>query len=158
MVKINIDELNEIEAILDGYTDELNKLDTSSEGYRRLKEQLDDRFCGLNLFAESPIIHAELDIGNVIIEDDILTCIYDSKLHKFKMVKRKASNGEYAYITNATDQCPFNTKYLGRCFKVDKQPTDEMLEFVVDCVIVNVNDSEYGWLLYDVQYVVLEEM
>jgi hypothetical protein len=157
MLEINIDELNEIEEILEGYTNKLNKLTPSSEDYRKLKEHLDNKFCGLNLFSESQVTLAELDLGNVIIEDDILTCIYDNRIHKFKMVKRKACNGEQVYIVNATEQDAFNTKYRNRCFKIHGQPTKYSSNSKPH-VLVKWEGEEYGWCLYDHQYVVLEEI
>lgn len=158
MITLTNNEFDEISNILDGYVIELNDLEVSSEEYRKLKYELDNQFCGLHIFGEKQIIHAELNLGNVIINDDILTCIYDNAIHKFKMLKRKAKNGEYAYIVSATDCEPFNKKYIGRCFKVHKQPTKEDLEWIVEHVSVNLEDLDVGWCLYDDQYVVLEEI
>lgn len=151
MITLNEKEVNALECIRVGYVNELDKLVKKSKEYHNLKIGLDYRFCGLDLFEESKIVKSELYIGNTLIEGDILTCIYDNALHKFRMVKRKANNGEYAYILNATDEDAFNRKYIGRCFKVCGQPIPD-----VDCVMVKSTDS--GWCLYDDQYVVLEEI
>ena len=158
MLTLTNKEFEKISNILDGYVMELNELDISSEEYKNLKEKLDNQFCGLRIFGEKQILHAELDLGNVMINADILTCIFGNAIHKFKMVKRKAMNGEYAYIVSATDCEPFNTKCIGRCFKVHKQPTKEDLGWIVDHVSVNLEDLDAGWCLYDDQYVVLEEI
>jgi hypothetical protein len=158
MIRISEEEFNELNEVLNGYCDRLNELEITSSEYSELKWELDNRFCGLKLWQEEEMIHSELDIGNTIIEDDTLTCIYNNKLHKFKMSKRKANNGEYAYIVNATESTPFSTKYIGRCFKVGSQPTKEMLEWVHDYVSINIEGLDYGWCLYDDQYVVLEEI
>jgi hypothetical protein len=158
MLTLTEKEFNEIKNILDSYVVKLDKLNKLSEDYKNLKYQLDNTFCGLGILAEHDMLHAELNIGNVIIKDDILTCIYDNELHKFNMLKRKANNGEYAYITKATDCNPFNTKYIGRCFMVHKQPTERNLENVANYVEVDLEGLYTGWCLYDDQYVVLEEL
>ena len=158
MLTLSEMEFNELSGIMDGYSNRLYDYDTNSDEYSNYKYELDNRFCGLNLWQEKSILHAELNLGNVIIDDNILTCIFDNKLHRFNMLNRKANNGEYAYITNSSNRCPFNPKYIGRCFMVHKQATDYELGLVKDFVIVNEEGSEYGWNLYDSQYVVLEEI
>lgn len=150
MITLTEKELNKLIRIRDGYVIELDK---SPDEYCPLKSWLDNDFCSLDVFEESKIINSELYIGNTFIEGDILTCIYDNTLHKFRMINRKANNGEYAYILNATDEDTFNRKYIGRCFKVDRHP-----KLNIDYVIVESRDSMNGWCLYDDQYVVLEEI
>lgn len=158
MLRITEDDYKTLVHIIDGYTDKLNNLSIGSEEYNYLKHELDNQLCSLNLLTEYQIIHAELDIGNVIINNDVLTCIYDNKLHKYKMVHRKANIGDIVYINNATDTCPFNKRYIGRCFKVSNLPDSQLAHWVKDCVCVNIKDLDSGWLLYDDQYVVLEEI
>lgn len=158
MLRITEEDYNELMDIMDGYVQKLEELPFGSEEYKNLKWELDDKFCGINMTTEHHIIHAELEIGNVIIKDNVLTCIYDNSIHRYKMLHRKANNGELVYITNATDTCPFNKRYVGRCFRVDKQPDAEMLEWVHDYVGINIEGLDVGWCLYDDQYVVLEEI
>lgn len=158
MITLTNEQYNQLEDILYGYTNELDELDPSSDEYSNLKYELDCKFCGFGLWQEKQMLHAELVLGNVMIENNVLTCIYNNKLHKFNMAKRKAKNGEYAYITNSSDTLPFNNKYIGRCFKVHAQPTKEELEWVKDFVGVNIEGLDTGWCLYDDQYVVLEEI
>lgn len=158
MLRITEEDYNVLMDILDGYVQKLDELPIDSEAYKDLKYELDNKFCGINMLQEHDIVHGELEIGNVIIEDDVLTCIHDNAIHKYKMLHRKANNGELAYITNATDGCPFNKRYIGRCFRVDAQPTKEELEWVKDFVGINLEGLDTGWCLYDSQYVVLEEI
>lgn len=158
MLRITEDDYNELMDILDGYVQKLSELSFGSKEYMDLKWELDNKFCGINMLQEHQIIHAELEIGNVFINNDILTCIYDNAIHKYKMLHRKANNGELVYITNATDTCPFSKRYIGRCFKVDSQPTEEELEWVKDFVSIHIEGLDVGWCLYDDQYVVLEEI
>lgn len=158
MIKLTDEEYEEINDILNGYVIELGEINKNTEEYSNLKRKLDNKFCGLNILQEQQILWAELDIGNVMIEDDLLTYIYNNSLHRYKMLKRKAKNGEFVYIINATDCTPFNKKYIGRCFQVHKQPTKEELEWVCDHVVVNIEGLDVGWCLYDDQYVVLEEI
>lgn len=158
MLKITDEEFAVITDILDGYCIRLDEFDKSSDDYEWLKYELDNKFCGLEILREKDMLHAELNIGNVMIENNILTCIYDNNIHKFNMVKRKAKNGEYAYIVEATDCTPFNKKYIGRCFTVHSQPTKEELEWMSDHVGVHLEGLYTGWCLYDCQYVVLEEI
>lgn len=158
MLRITEEDYNDLLDIIDGYVQKLEELPMCSEEYRVLKYELDNKLCGINMLQEHDIIHGELDIGNVIIEDDVLTCIHDNAIHKYKMTHRKANNGELAYITNATDLYPFNTRYIGRCFKVDKQPTKNEFSRVKNFVEINLEGLDVGWCLYDDQYVVLEEI
>ena len=158
MLRITEKDYNEILDILDGYVQKLDELPIGSEEYKDLKYELDNKFYGINMLQEHDIVHGELEIGNVIIKDDIITCIHDNAIHKYKMLHRKAKNGELAYIVNATDNCPFNTRYIGRCFRVDKQPTADELKWVKDFVSINLEGLDVGWCLYDDQYVVLEEI
>jgi hypothetical protein len=74
------------------------------------------------------------------------------------MVKRKAKINEYAYIIISSEMVPFSNKYIGRCFKIDKTPSSEELEFVTDHVVVYEEGLKTGWCLFDNQYVVLEEI
>lgn len=157
MLQITEEDYKELINIFESY-EKLNELALESEKYIERKTALDNRFYGMNLHQEHDIIHAELEIGNVIIENDILTCIHDNALHRYKMVHRKASNGELVYITNATDFVPFNKRYIGRCFRVDTQPTKDELEWIKDFVGINLDGLDTGWCLYDDQYVVLEEI
>lgn len=158
MLRITEEDYNVLMGILDGYVQKLDELPIGSEEYKDLKYELDNKFCGINMLQEHDIVHGELEIGNVIIEGDILTCIHDNAIHKYKMLHRKANNGELVYITNATDFCPFNKRYIGRCFCVDAQPTKEELEWVKDFVGINLEGLDTGWCLYDDQYVVLEDI
>lgn len=152
MLVLTDKEFSEIEKIIDGYVIGLNSLDKQTVEYDNLKHLLDDKICGLNIFQENQLRKAEFNLGNVIIEEDILTCIYENTLHKFRMVKRKANSGEYAYMLNATDEDPFNKRYIGRCFKVGSHLTEEKQEFIEEGVVID------ECILYDSQYVVLEEM
>jgi hypothetical protein len=158
MITLTEKEFNQLNNIVDGYSNRLYELESGTEEYNDLKLQLDNEFCELRIFGEKQIIHAELNLGNVMIKDDILTCIYDNEIHRFNMVNRKASNNEYAYIIQADDCDPFHTKYIGRCFKVSKQPSKEALEWCVEHVCINEEGLDVGWNLYDSQYVVLEEI
>lgn len=158
MLRITEEDYNELMDIIDGYVQKLNELPFGSEEYKDLKWELDDKFCGINMIQEHQIIHGELEIGNVIVEDDVLTCIHDNAIHRYKMLHRKANNGELVYITDASDTCPFNKRYIGRCFKVDKQPSKDELQWVHDFVGINIEGLDVGWCLYDDQYVVLEEI
>lgn len=158
MLKITEEDYHELMNILNGYVEKLEELPFGSEEYKDFKRKLDNRFCSINMTTEHQIIHSELNIGNVIIEDEILTCIYNEAIHKYKMLHRKAMNGELVYIIAATDSCPFNKRYIGRCFRVDKQPDQEMLEWVHDYVGINIEGLDVGWCLDDDQYVVLEEI
>lgn len=158
MLRITEEDYSELMDILNGYVYELEEIPFGSNEYKDLKRELDNKFCSINMTTEHQIIHDELDIGNVIIKDNILTCIYDNCIHKYKMSHRKANNGELVYIVNATDTCPFNKRYIGRCFKVYRQPDVEMLKWVHDFVGINIKGLDTGWCLYDDQYVVLEEI
>lgn len=158
MLRITEEDYNELTDILDGYVNKMDELSINSKEYEKLKYELDNKFCGLNLLQEHQIVHRELNIGNVIIDKNILICIYNNSLHRYRMMHRKANNGELVYIVNATDYCPFNKRYIGRCFYVDAQPTKEELEWVKDFVGINIEGLDTGWCLYDDQYVVLEEI
>ena len=158
MIFLNEEELNNLRYLLNGYTDDLDNLDKNTNEYDLLKYELDCKFCSLDIWQESSFTHAELHLGNVIIDNNMLICIYDNKLRRYKMVKRKAYNNEYVYITNSNDHYPFNTKYIGRCFKIDRQPTEDILEYVNNHVCINEDGLDTGWCLYDDQYVVLEEI
>lgn len=158
MLRITENDYNELVEIMDGYVEKLNGLSSESKEYKDLKWELDNKFCGINMLMEHQIIHAEFDIGNVAIKDDVLTCIYDNSIHQYKMLHRKANNEELVYITSADDHCPFNKRYIGRCFKVSQQPDREMLKWVADYVGINIKGLDTGWCLYDDQYVVLEEV
>ena len=81
MLRITEKDYNELMDIMDGYVEKLNELSFDSEEYRNLKWELDNKFCGINITTEHQIIHAELEIGNVIIKDDVLTCIYNNSIH-----------------------------------------------------------------------------
>ena len=98
MLRITEKDYNELMDIMDGYVQKLEELPFGSEEYKNLKWELDDKFCGINMTTEHHIIHAELEIGNVIIKDNVLTCIYDNSIHRYKMLHRKANNGELVYI------------------------------------------------------------
>lgn len=158
MLVLTDKECDELEKIIDGYVVGLNSLNKHSVEYDNLKELLDNKLCGLDFLEERKICRSEINLGNVIIKDDMLTCIFDNVLHKFRMVNRKAANGEYAYILKATECVPFDNKYIGRCFRVGRQPTEIELEWVNNHVCIIENDSDYSWCLYDDQYVVLEEL
>lgn len=158
MLRITEEDYNELMDILDGYVQKLDELPLVSDEYKDLKRELDNKFCGINMLQEHQIVHGELEIGNVIIHNDVLTCIYDNAIHKYKMLHRKANNGELVYIINASDTCPFNKRYIGRCFRVDSQPTEEELEWIQDFVSIHIDGLDVGWCLYDDQYVVLEEI
>lgn len=158
MLRITEEDYNELMDIMDGYVQKLDELPFGSEEYKDLKWELDNKFCGINMIQEHQIVHGELEIGNVIVEDDMLICIHDNAIHRYKMLHRKADNGELVYIIDATDTCPFNKRYIGRCFRVDSQPTEDVLKWVHDFVGINIEGLEVGWCLYDDQYVVLEEI
>lgn len=150
MLVLTDKECDELEKIIDGYAVGLNSLNKHLVEYDNLKKLLDNKLCGLEVLDERKICISEINLGNVIIDNDILTCIYDSALHKFRMVNRKATSGEYAYILKAREVYPFHNKYIGRCFRTIGEPNAEY---------VYVNDSyDERWLLYDEQYVVLEEI
>lgn len=156
-LQITENEYKKLESILDGYVYELSKLDVNSNEYRNLKHQLDNKACGLYLLQEHEIICNEFDIGNTMVENNILTCIYDNKIHKYKMLKRKATKGELVYITSADNTCPFNERYIGRCFYVSSDQSK--CESIKDHVVIYANDLDIGgWCLYNDQYVVLEEI
>jgi hypothetical protein len=158
MLFLKEEEINDIKILLDGYTKELDEIDKNSDNYDLFKYELDCKFCGLDIWEDALKSNAELYLGNVIIENNILTCIFNNKLHRYKMVQRKAYNNEYVYITNSNDCLPFNTKYIGRCFKVDSQPTQYSLGDTKNHVRINEEGLDTGWCLYDSQYVVLEEI
>ncbi len=150
MLVLTDKECDELEKIIDGYAVGLNSLNKNSVEYDNLKELLDNKLCGLGFLDERKICHSEINLGNVIIDNDILTCIYDNTVHNFRMVSRKANDGEYAYILSALDIDSFHKKYIGRCFKVIGQPN-------MGYVCIEDSTSE-RWLLSDDQYVVLEEI
>lgn len=157
MIKLTNAEYDEIENIANGYFS-LNNMNQISETYTLLKDKLDNSFYRIGLWNENEIIKSELELGNVIINNDILTCIYDNKIHNYKIIKRKGEVGEYAYIINASNNIPFNKKYIGRCFKIGKTPSNEELEYVQDHVVVNLEDGKAGWCLYDDQYIIIKEI
>lgn len=92
MLRITEEDYNELTDILDGYVNKMDELSTNSKEYKKLKYELDNKFCGLNLLQEHQIVHRELDIGNVIIDENILICIYNNSLHRYRMLHRKANN------------------------------------------------------------------
>jgi hypothetical protein len=155
-IRITEKDYKELQNVLDGYVSELSKLDVNSNEYRNLKHQLDNKACGLYLLQEHEIICNEFDIGNVMIENNILTCIYDNKIHKYKMLKRKATKGELVYITNAEDTCPFGKRYIGRAFYISSD--EDKCKLAKNHVVIYTNGFNTGWCLYDDQYVVLEEI
>jgi hypothetical protein len=116
---------------------------------------LQNNFCtfSITLGQEFEILEHELNFGNVIIKDDILTCIdKNSQLHSYQIVKRKANAGDIVQIINPQKSTPFNLRHKDRFFRVNKQADKDLQEWVQPCVIVG------NWCLYDDQYVVLEEI
>jgi hypothetical protein len=155
-ITLTKEEFDELSSILDGYCNPETGIEASEE-YKDKKWELDNKFCGLTIWGEEQIINAELRIGNTYICDNILTCIYNNEIHKYKMISRPAQNRDLAYIISATEYTPFNLKYIGRCFIVDRHVEND--EWVVNHVVVDLGlGYKCGWCLYDDQYVVLEEI
>lgn len=147
MLKITENDYNELMDIFDGYVYKLDEFKNNSEEYNKLKTQLDNKFCGVNMIFEHEIVYNEFNIGNTIIDDDILTCIYNNSIHKYKMIHRKAKKEELAYITKADKTCPFNERYIGRCFYVSE--SSNRCEGIKDHVIIYEEGFNTGWCLYD---------
>ena len=113
---------------------------------------------GLNIFRATESNYSEVKIGNTYIENDILTCIYDNKIHKYQIVKRKANKNDLALIISpCLADGDEEGKYINHVFKIWNRTNHD--EQTVECAVVRINDVEYqGWCLYDDQYVVLEEI
>lgn len=79
------------------------------------------------------ILENECDLGNIIIENDILTCIYNNKLHKYKIIKKEAKINDLILITDE------NHKYYNKFF-----------------IIENINDDKLK--INNEQYMVLEKI
>lgn len=109
---------------------------------------------------EIDILCSEVNIGNVIVRPLTLTCIHDNALHRYALVKRRAHAGEKIYITKYTEGSPFNSpKYIGRCFIVAETNDDiyqcNMKPFAE--IKASNNTHDYSWIIFDDQYMVLEE-
>ena len=113
---------------------------------------------GLNIFRATESNYSEVKIGNTYIENDILTCIYDNKIHKYQIVKRKANKNDLALIISpCLADGNEKGKYINHVFKIWDRTNNN--GWTVECAVVRINDVEYqGWCLYDDQYVVLEEI
>ncbi len=144
---------SQIEKIID----DAHNVSYDEKDFKSKYFQLANKLCGLDILQQHQISFNELELGNVIIENDILTCIYEGKICKYKMEKRHAENGELVYILNATKSTPFHSGYIGKCYRVTKQITEEEKEWIHDSVVIGYDDREEtpGWCLYDDQYVVL---
>ena len=149
-------EYNELIEILYKYVDYERELfcnDCSDKKYK-----LDNKTCGLNIFRATENNYSEIKIGNTYIENDILTCIYDNKIHKYQIVKRKANKNDLALIISpCLADGNEEGKYINHVFKIWDRTNNN--GWTVECAVVRINDVEHqGWCLYDDQYVVLEEI
>lgn len=152
-MQISENTYKEIEKIID----EICELNPEEKNFKDKYFRLSNAICGLSILQQHQISFNEIELGNVIIDNDILTCILDNKIQKFRMEKRHANRGELVYIVNAIETEPFHPEYIGKCYKVTKQITEEESEWIQNCVVIGYDDKEEtpGWCLYDDQYVVL---
>lgn len=145
-------EYNTLIEVLNGYIDYDGEVfcDKCFEA----KYDLDKKVCELDLWRANEYNYSEIKLGNTYIENDVLTCIFDNAIHKFKMVNRKADKGDLAFITGHSLA---GDKYIGHCFRVYERTTND--GWSKECAVVRINDAEHqGWCLYDGQYIVLEEI
>lgn len=142
---------------IENLIDEVCDINPEEKDFKNKYFRLANKLCGIKILQQHQISFNEIELGNVIIENNILTCILDKKIQKFKMEKRHAEIGELAYIVKANGTQPFHKEYIGKCYKVTNQITQEEAEWVQDCVVVGYDDKKEtpGWCLYDDQYIVL---
>lgn len=106
-----------------------------------------------DLYNMNKLSKYEINLGNVIISGDNLTCINDeSKLVHYELLKTKAKKNDIIYIVNSDETLPFGIEAMGRFFRVTDSEDKECLEWVVNHVVIG--DS----LVYDSQYLVLKEI
>lgn len=148
--RITEDDYNVLEKI---YSD-LSEL--SSENIRDyILWDIQNKFCNvlIDLGREFEKLQYEINMGNTIIDNNILTCISeDGKQKRYNLVSRKANIGDVVYIILATNQTPFNNRHIHRFYKVTELADAEILDMVIDHVVVD------NWCLYHDQYLVLEEL
>lgn len=106
----------------------------------------------IELGQEFEILEHEINLGNVKIEDDILTCIHNNKILNYKLSKKKANLEDIVMIINTSESTPFKNKHKNRFFKVTEEAEKDLLKWVVPCVIVG------NWCLYGDQYLVLDTL
>ena len=117
---------------------------------RDKKYKLDDEVCGLDLWRADENNYSELKIGNTYIKDNVLTCIFNNAVHKYKIVNRKADKGDLALIIKPC-LADGNTKgkFINHVFKVNGRTNND--GWTEECATVRINNIEYqGWCFYSI--------
>lgn len=147
-------EYDKLTNLISNYLDDDRKLFCNKCSNK--KYQIDNEICGLDIWKANKNNYSEVKIGNTYIQDNVLMCIYDNQIHKYRIVHRKANKGDLVLIiTPCLANGDTKGKYINHVFKVDDRTNNH--GWTEECATVRINDNEQqGWCLFDDQYVVLE--